>query len=79
MRFLPNVGAGECVVKRGGRENDGPLIQRSSLRLADICDEVREDAADNKSMATMGLEPIRPEGQGILSPQRLPFRHVAKG
>jgi hypothetical protein len=27
----------------------------------------------------MGVEPIRPLGQGILSPQRLPFRHSAVG
>ena len=26
----------------------------------------------------MGVEPTRPNGQGILSPQRLPFRHSAK-
>ena len=25
----------------------------------------------------MGVEPTRPFGQGILSPQRLPFRHSA--
>ncbi len=30
-------------------------------------------------MAEMGIEPIRPYGQGILSPQRLPFRHSAGG
>ena len=26
----------------------------------------------------MGVEPTRPNGQGILSPQRLPFRHSAE-
>jgi hypothetical protein len=28
-------------------------------------------------LAKMGVEPIRPFGQGILNPQRLPFRHSA--
>ena len=30
-----------------------------------------------KQVAEMGVEPICPLGQGILSPQRLPFRHSA--
>ncbi len=29
------------------------------------------------SLAEVGVEPTRPFGQGILSPQRLPFRHSA--
>ncbi len=29
-------------------------------------------------VAKAGLEPARPYGQGILNPQRLPFRHSAK-
>ena len=28
---------------------------------------------------TVGLEPTLPYGKGILSPQRLPFRHVRSG
>ena len=30
------------------------------------------------SIAEVGVEPTRPYGQGILSPQRLPFRHSAR-
>ena len=30
------------------------------------------------SIAEVGFEPTHPYGQGILSPQRLPFRHSAK-
>jgi hypothetical protein len=29
-------------------------------------------------MAEVGFEPTRPYEQGILSPQRLPFRHSAR-
>jgi hypothetical protein len=29
------------------------------------------------AIAEVGFEPTRPNGQGILSPQRLPFRHSA--
>ena len=32
---------------------------------------------ERRRMARVGLEPTRPGGQGILSPQRLPFRHRA--
>ena len=31
----------------------------------------------NHPIAEVGVEPTRPNGQGILSPQRLPFRHSA--
>ena len=29
-------------------------------------------------MPRVGFEPTRPEGQGLLRPQRLPFRHHGK-
>ena len=33
--------------------------------------------SDRDGLAEVGVEPTRPNGQGILSPQRLPFRHSA--
>ena len=37
-----------------------------------VCSSVHE-----QTIAEVGVEPTRPNGQGILSPQRLPFRHSA--
>ena len=38
---------------------------------------IRATHPARRAVAEMGFEPIRPFGQGILSPQRLPFRHSA--
>ena len=36
-----------------------------------------QDSTPRNLLAEVGFEPTRPVGQGILSPQRLPFRHSA--
>ena len=39
---------------------------------------MRRGGSATNSLAEVGFEPTRPIGQGILSPQRLPFRHSAE-
>ncbi len=49
------------------------------MRGMKILGQLRACLPSNLGMVPgMGVEPIRPFGQRILSPQRLPFRHPGK-
>jgi hypothetical protein len=50
-----------------------PGDERNPLRIENVCETVREDATGHGGIRTHTPN----TGEGILSPQRLPFRHVA--
>ena len=57
-------------------EQTGITTRRDFDKKETIANEKRSFTTEN-SLAEVGVEPTRPNGQGILSPQRLPFRHSA--
>ncbi len=66
-------GANECDALPNTRSKDDPASHRKSLRIANVCEAVLEDATGRGGIRTR--TPVAREG--ILSPQCLPFHHAA--
>jgi hypothetical protein len=64
MRKQPPSGADGCDAMRDAGNSEHLASQRNSLRIADVCEAVRDDAAE----IAIGPARIRTENQGIMSP-----------
>ena len=66
--------ASVCEAVRDDGKTAAQGEERKPLRIADVCETVREDATGRGGIRTH--TPVA--GEGILSPQCLPFHHAAK-
>ena len=67
-------GANECDALRNQGSDGGFGSDRKSLRIANVCEAVPDDATGRGGIRTH--TPVAREG--ILSPQCLPFHHAAR-
>jgi hypothetical protein len=73
VRTEPQGGANECDAVRNALTDNDSSADRKSLRIANVCETVLDDATGRGGIRThTGIAP-----QGILSPQCLPFHHAA--
>lgn len=73
MRKGPPVDAGECDALRNEDDSATQGDERNPLRIAELGEIVRDDAIGRGGIRTR--TPVT--GEGILSPQCLPFHHAA--
>jgi hypothetical protein len=69
------------AVEQGGQFDRHGRVQRDAPRSGSVAGHAQApgDRTTVIKMGEAGLEPARPYGQGILSPQRMPFRHSPGG
>ena len=69
-----NRGQSQSAANRSDKRSEGRQATKP-LETPTQCDTNKKDASHcgRRRMARVGLEPTRPGGQGILSPQRLPI------